>query len=407
MHTKTHTIRLFPSVAQEQQLRNLMRIRNIIWNKLVYIRDKTFQETKKGMSDFDLMNLLPTLKQEQPELSAYNSKAAQVIAKQIGAAYRSFFRHLKNGNTKARSPGIVDENKIVSLTFNQSGWSFKNGKITLSKLDDPIAFKSKEDIGNLTIKEIRIKLRNGKWLCDLIAEYNDDYQLNNSNNVLALDLGLTKLATGIDNTGKVIVLPNRAKKISQHFGKQISKVDQKISSKKEGSRRHKKFRQVRKDLFKRKNAQVKQALHIQSKQVANMNYHTIVLGDLSVKELMSKENNKKKGVRKSFAQSAIDTFRQFLTYKCQGKTNVVEIDERHTTQTNCLTGKKFKQKVELKDRTVQLAPDIIINRDLNSAINILKRWESFHLAALIPPLDLSIVFEERNLFERTTDALVR
>ena len=100
-------------------------------------------------------------------------------------------------------------------------------------------------------------------------------------------------------------------------------------------------------------------------------------------------------------QSAIDTFRQFLTYKCQGKTNVVEIDERHTTQLNCLTGKKFDQKVELKDRTVQLSDSIIIDRDLNSAINILKRWESYHLAFLIAPLDLSNVLEEKNLFQRT------
>lgn len=131
-----------------------------------------------------------------------------------------------------------------------------------------------------------------------------------------------------------------------------------------------------------------------------MNYHTIVLGDLSVKELMSKDKSYK-GIRKSFSQSAIDTFRQFLTYKCQGKTNVVEIDERHTTQLNCLTGKKFDKKIELKDRTVQLSDNIIIDRDLNSAINILKRWESYHLAALIPPLDLSNVLEERNLFQRT------
>jgi putative transposase len=403
MWSKTHTIRLFPNALQEKQLRNLMHLRNVIWNKLLRIREKEYRKTKKSMSDFDLMSFLPALKQKQPELVNYNSKAAQVIARQIGNAYRCFFKRLKNGDYTAKLPGTIDENKIVSLTFNQSGWSFKNGKMTLSKVDKSIPFKSKDDLSNLKVKEIRIKLRNDKWLCDVIAEYDDQHQTNNSNNVLAIDLGLSKLATGIDNTGKVLVLPNKAKKISQHFVKQISKVDQKISSKQEGSRRYKKLRQVRKDLFKRKNAQVKQALHIQSKQVANMNYHTVILGDLSVKELMSKEGNKKKGVRKSFHQSAIDTFRSFLTYKCAGNTNVVEIDERHTTQTNCLTGNKFKQKVELKDRTVQISDTIIIDRDLNSAINILKRWESFHLAALTPPLSeitLLNVLEKNNFFSR-------
>ena len=398
MNTKTHTIRLFPDASQEKQLRNLMRLRNIIWNKLISIREKTYQDTKKGMSDFDLMNLLPNLKIEQPELADYNSKAAQVIAKQIGNAYRSFFRHIKNGNNKARPPGIVDENKIVSITFNQSGWSFKEDKIVFSKIKNPILFKSKEDIAKSNIKEVRIKLVRNKWLCDLVIEYKDQYQESKSDKVLALDLGLKSLATGVDNDGQVIVLHNKAKKISKYFGKQIAKVSKKLSTKTKDSQQDIYLRKVRRRLYDKKNAQVKQTLHIQSKQLANMNYQTIVLGDLSVKELMSKEKSYK-GIRKSFGQSSIDTFRQFLTYKCNGKTNVIEIDERHTTQLNCLTGKKFDRKIELKDRIVQLTDKIVIDRDLNSAINILKRWESYHLAALIPPLDLSRVLEERNLFQ--------
>jgi len=398
MNTKTHTARLFPTFSQETQLRNLMRLRNVIWNKLVSIREQTYQETKKGMSDFDLMNLLPKLKAEQPELANYNSKAAQVIAKQIGASYRSFFRHLKNGDKKAKPPGIVDENKIVSITFNQSGWSFKNDLVVISKVDTPISFKSKEDVSKLTVKEVRIKLINNKWLCDIVAEYKDEYKQNNSNKVLAIDLGLKSLATGVDSDGKVVVLYNKAKKISKYFGKQIATVSKKMSTKTKDSNQYKHLQQVRKKLYNKKNSQVKQTLHIQSKMLANMDYQTIVLGDLSVKELLSKDKSYK-GIRKSFQQSAIDTFRQFLTYKCQGRTNVVEIDERHTTQLNCLTGKKFDKKVELKDRTVQLSDSIIIDRDLNSAINILKRWESYHLAALIPPLDLSNVLMERNLFQ--------
>ena len=399
MNTKTHTIRLFPSFSQEKDLRNLMRLRNVIYNNLIFIREKTYQDTKKSMSDFDLINLLPNLKKEKPELSNYNSKAAQSIAKQIGASYRSFFKHLKNGDKKARPPNIVDENKIVSIIFNQSGWSFKENKIVISKIKEPILFKSKEDYSRLSIKEIRIKLIKNKWLCDIVAEYKDTYQENNSNKILAIDLGLKTLATGIDNDGKVVVLHNKAKKIAKYFDNQIAKVSKKLSTKQKDSNSYIQLSNVRKKLYNKKNAQTKQTLHIQSKLLANMNYHTIILGDLSIKELMSKEENKKKGVRKSFQQSSIDIFRQFLSYKCQGKTNVVEIDERHTTQLNCLTNKMFQKKVELKDRTVQLSNSIIIDRDLNSAINILKRWESYHLAALIPPLDLSKVLEERNLFQ--------
>jgi putative transposase len=419
MNVKTHTGRLFPTASQKEQLLKMMRLRNIIWNKLLSIKKKTYEDTKSGMTDFDMMKLLPGLKKEHPELANYHAHAAQVIASQIGQAYRSFFELLKNGDFNARPPGIIDEDKIVSMTFRQDGWLIKDNKIMFSKMDSPIFFKSKEDFAKLHIKEVRIKLINNKWLCDIVEEYEQEQQENKSNKTLAMDLGLKKLATGIDSDGKVIILHNKAKKVSKYFGKQIAKVSKQLSKKTKGSNKYKYLQNVRRKLYRKKNAQVKQTLHIQSKRLANMNYQTIVLGDLSVKELMSKrkklnkelnnqpnnQTNKQhsnKRIRKSFTESAVDTFRQFLTYKCKGRTEVEEIDERNTTQLNCLTGRKFKKKVELKDRKVQLSDRIIIDRDLNSAINIFKRWESCHLAAMIPPLDFSGVLKKNNLFQEAS-----
>jgi len=136
-----------------------------------------------------------------------------------------------------------------------------------------------------------------------------------------------------------------------------------------------------------------------------MNYNTIIVGDLKVKKLMATEgvNEKKKGIRKSFHQSNINQFLQYLSYKCQSKnTNLVKIGEQYTTQLNCLTGKMFDKKVELKDRQVELSKDIIIDRDLNSAINILNRWFEHHLAGMNQPLDISRVLQIYNLKETTT-----
>ena len=136
-----------------------------------------------------------------------------------------------------------------------------------------------------------------------------------------------------------------------------------------------------------------------------MNYNTIVVGDLMVKKLMSTEgvNANKKGIRKSFHFSNINMFLQYLSYKCQAKnTNVTKIDEKWTTQINCLTGKLFKNKIELNDRQVQLSDTIIIDRDLNSAINILNRWFGNHFASMNEPLDLSKVLIKYNLYEETT-----
>jgi transposase len=81
-------------------------------------------------------------------------------------------------------------------------------------------------------------------------------------------------------------------------------------------------------------------------------------------------------------------------------TNIVEIDERHTTQTNSLTGKLFTNKVNLSDRTVMLKPDIEIDRDLNAAINILDRYFNNHIAVMTQPLAKANVIHKFNLMNK-------
>lgn len=153
-----------------------------------------------------------------------------------------------------------------------------------------------------------------------------------------MDLGIKNLCNGVDNLGNVVTIPNKAKKINCYFRKQISKVQSKMDKCVKGSNKHEKLKKVKKKLYKRKDAQIKQTLHIQSKKLVNMNYKTIVVGDLSVKKLMEKGSNKLTKTSRSFSESAIATFMEFLTYKCQARNTEVEtINEKWTTQQNCLT----------------------------------------------------------------------
>ena len=285
--------------------------------------------------------------------------------------------------------------------YNQTGWKFINNE-TLKINGIIISYKGAPgiDYSQQAIKEIKLKYRNGKYLLDLGVEnyVQEKENLTQENKVLAIDLGIKNLCNGVDNLGNVVTIPNKAKKINTYFRKQISKVQSKIDKCVKGSNKHKKLKKVKKKLYKRKNAQIKQTLHIQSKKLVNMNYKTIVVGDLSVKKLMEKGSNKLTKTSRSFSESAIATFMEFLTYKCQARNTEVEtINEKWTTQQNCLTGKLFKEKVELSDRVVQLSDSIAIDRDLNAAINILKRYEQNHIALLTAPLDTSNVVNKYNL----------
>jgi len=405
---KSYSIRLFPIKEQISQLNELSEIRKDIWNKLIDVQQKEYETNKTILNKFDLNNLLPELKEQYINWKKLNSKAVQTIATEIYGSYRSFFNLIKKDKT-ARPPRKIDSDYYHTIVWNQSGWIIQSNIITINKI--PFEYKSKIDISTLDIKEIKIKFVRNKWLCDLIVEepiqYEDNLKIKTK--VLAIDLGLEKLAVGVDNKGKMIVLKNKSKKINDYYQKEIAKIQNKRSKTNKGSKRNLKLKKVLNKCYHKKNEQIKQTLHIQSKYLVNMNYNTIVVGDLSVKNLMNSEgvNKNKKGIRKSFHKSNINMFLQFLGYKCQLKnTNLTKINENWTTQLNCLTGKVFKEKIELKDRQVQLSDTITIDRDLNSAINILKRWFDSHIASMNEPLNILSVLDRYNIYKETTTSLV-
>jgi putative transposase len=404
----TYSFRIFPTREQISILTDLSSLKDEIYNHFLELQQNEYKTTEDKISLYDMYNLIPVLK-KQPKFAHWkklHSKATQRVIAELEGSYKSFFKLIKKD--KSARPPKRRETKpgfYTTISFNQSGWIIDKEKdiITINKIS--FKFASHLDIRSLKIKELKIKFRNQKWLVDICVEENlkKDKKQNQKTKILAIDLGLEKLATGIDSNGNVVILKNKAKKISKYYNKIINQIKSKQSKKTKYSRGWKHLQKRKKFFYNKKNAQVKQTLHIQSKQLLDMNYNTIIIGDLRVKQLMELERNKYNKVSRSFGNSNVSMFVDFLLYKAPGKnTNVVKLDERHTSQLNSLTGKLFAVKRELGDRVVELEPGLIIDRDLNSAINIYKRWESNQLAAMTPPLSkkLDDVFAKNNLYKK-------
>jgi len=119
---KTYQIRLFPSKEQILELQELSDIRKDIWNKLIDIQTEKYNTTKTIFNNFDLNNLLPSLKEEHTYWKKLNSKSLQTIATELYGSYRSFFNLIKKDKS-ARPPKKIENNYFHSLTWNQSGWS--------------------------------------------------------------------------------------------------------------------------------------------------------------------------------------------------------------------------------------------------------------------------------------------
>jgi len=396
---KTFSMRLFPTKEQEQSIRELSQISTQIYNHFLGLNQKEYTTNKKMLDNYQMHKHQTVLKHTQfKKWEKLNSKASQATLDNLYSNYRSFF-NLSKKDKAARPPNKKDENIFHTIIFNQCGWRFKkNGIVELNKI--PIKYASHFDVKNSKIKEMRITYQNNKWIVYCISEMEiakpQEKQIENK--VLAIDLGIKTLATGIDTDGQVVIIHNKPKKVDKYFSKQIGKIQTKKAECKKDSNRYRYLANTIHKLYNRKNSQKKQYLHTQVNNILSMNHHTIILGDLQVKKLMEQETNKTKKISRSFGRSNISMFIDFLTYKAEEKAvNVIKVNEVNTTQLNCLTNKLFDKKIELKDREVQLSKEIIIDRDLNSAINIYNRWYNNHLAALTPPLDLSSVLTKNNL----------
>ena len=403
---KTYSMRLFPTQSQEQSIIELSQIATQIYNHFLQLNQKEYSENKKMFGNYSMHKLQAQLKHttEFKHWEKLNSKASQATLNNLYSNYRSFFNLIKKDKT-AKPPNLKNEDVFHTILFNQCGWSFKkNNIVELNKT--PIKYASHFDLENSKIKEMRITFKNNKWIVHCIVEMKIEKPLEKhiENKVLAVDLGIKTLATGIDTNGQVVIIHNKPKKIDKYFSKQIGKIQNKKSKCKKDSRRYKHLSKRISKLYFRKAVQKKQYLHTRVNELLSMNHHTIVLGDLQVKKLMTLEVNKTKKTSRSFGRSNISMFVDFLTYKAEWKgINVLKINETNTTQLNCLTNKLFPQKVELKDREVRLNTHIVIDRDLNSAINIYNRWYGTHLASLTMPLDLSSVLTKYNLVRKLHD----
>ena len=399
---KTYGFRIFPTAEQQQELIALSAASKEIWNHFVLAQIQRITVGEPAWSAFDMHKLLTQEKKKHASWQKLNSKAGQRITSAVDFAFRSYSQLIKkNKKAKPPAPMEIEYERFYTLIFNQSGWSFKNGMVVINKLS--LAYKSHLPLHEMRVKEVRIKLHGDKWLCDVcVDDAAQPVTLTIPARVLAIDMGLSKLATGVDSSGNVVHLPNKAKKISAYYVRIIGELQQKQATKNKNSRQWKHLQERTRFFFHKKNAQVKHALHAQSKRLLGMDHGTIVVGDIQVKKLMEKQANKNRKVSRSFGRSNLSMFMDMLAYKAIAKgVNVVRVNEWNTTQINCLTGKLFDQKVELGDRSVVLKEGLVIDRDLNSAINIYRRWYENHIAVVAPPPEnfLSGVLEQNNLLK--------
>jgi len=381
----TQQIRIFPTLEQEEVLWVLSEKCRLIYNFALAERRDAYKNVVKGVTYRKQQNDLPIIKEQYPEYKWVYSKVLQQCVKKLDEDFKSFFSKWKKGDKTAHPPKYKGKQYFTTLCYNQSGFKLSEKDVRFSHKHPsriPLKFAFTHPvITKGKIKQVEVKrYQNSEWFIYITREVKPpDY--NDNGLYYAIDLGVSNLMTGINLHLKSKQIKNR--RVDFYWKKKISEVQSKRDHCKKGSHRWLNYNTKLLKMKQKCAAQMKDYQHfIANKVVRNTKAKTIIVGDISAKQMVMRNKYKRlqhnttsnKTLNYSLQNTgSIGRFVEFLTYKAEriGK-RLIRIDESHTSQTCCVCGKVHR--MPLSRRMMNCDCGNRMDRDINSAVNIMSRF---------------------------------
>jgi len=353
--------------------------------------------------------MLKASRQHDPDLNAVYGKLLQEVYFRLDHAMQGFFRRVATSEKRPGFPRVrprhqfftlcypvmyldkIEGNTIILPTGGGGKWGPKRFPNIVAHLtEDPPAHFHEVAVS----RDAR-----DNYYCSFVyddgAQEEDDTQHKRrtrrkrrkersirDDGVVAFDLGIKTLATGVTNQGRFYHIGGF--KGYRWYNKQLDKIRSKRDRCKKKSRRYIYLSKVYKRVSERKRRKQHDCLHKASHLIAHrLAERAVVIGDLSQRRMVikkqenetPKERNKRRiRNRMVYNDWGLYGFVQMLVYKCLlfGKELHI-IDERDTTKmcSRC----RHLQDMPLWQRTYR-CPNcgLVMDRDKNSAVNIYERF---------------------------------
>jgi putative transposase len=268
-------------------------------------------------------------------------------------------RSFKNFYNGFGYPRFQGKNRYNSFTYPQSGFGLKDGKLILSKMGSFKIILHREIEGK--IKMCTIKKDIDQWYvsfsCDIEAP------------MIPVEI---KIETGIDvGLSSLITLSNGTKIEPPEFLREsedkLTQEQKRLSRKKKGSGKRNKQR-IKVSKIHRKIRNQRKDFNHKASRVLVDTYDRIVFEDLQIQNMVQNHH-----LAKSISDAGWYQLMQFTKSKAECAGKVVEFVNPRNTSQNCSCCHNPVQK-NLSIR-VHSCPycGLILDRDHNAAINILKR----------------------------------
>lgn len=375
---KSYKIRIYPTKEQEQKLWQHIGARRFIWNYMLDLQQRRYEDGEKHLSAFDMIKLLTPLKRREEFmwLNGVSNTSLQRTCSDLAEAYARFFKKT------ARRPKFKSRkrSKLSYAVCCEQFYLDNDRFMTIQKIGK-VKYKTDFDlpIGKHVAKFSNVRVSyvqaTKKWMvsfgveCESQAPELNDYSMG-------IDLGVKDLAT-VECNGEQIVFHNINKSKRMRFLKRRLKhlqraVSRKYEANKQGNKyvKTKNIEKLEKEI-RRVHARIKNIrdnyIHQTTHKLVSMLPRRVVMEDLNVSGLMKNEH-----LSKAISEQCFYKFIEYMRYKCEWNgIEFVQADRFYPSSKTCSCCGEIKRDLKLKDRTYTCGScGLVIDRDYNAAINL-------------------------------------
>lgn len=357
---RTYKYRLYPTKNQVYKLENAIETCRILYNSCLVDRRNHYERTGKGLSRIDQQRIIVADKARMPLLREVHSQVLQDVLFRVERAFKAFFRRLAEKDKKAGYPRFKGKERYNSITYPQKpGFSFKEGKLVLSKIGH-IKIKMHRQIEG-KVKTCTIVRDSDRWYACFSIEKMPLRIVPPSNKCIGIDVGIKNFAVLSD--GAFIENPKYLIKSET----KLARLQKSLSRKKKGSSNRGKAKLLVARLHQTIRNQRADFHHKISRQIVD-SYGTITVEDLQIRNMVKNHH-----IAKSISDAGWGLFLAKLAYKAEEAGRLFEkIAPNNTSQICSGCGEKVLKSLSIRIHKCPFC-GLILDRDENAAINILKR----------------------------------
>lgn len=349
--------RLYPTTEQAILFAKTFGCCRKIYNLMLADKIAYYEETGET-----LKNTPAQYKEDYPFLKEVDSLALANEQLHLQTAYKNFFRDKKVGFPKFKS---AKHSHKTYTTNNQKG----SIAIFDKEIKLPKAGKVKAVIHRLPNSDWKLKSatisqnRDGQYYVSILFEYEENITpISNYDNAIGLDYKSDGLY--MDSNG------NKAENYHKYYRDnqvKLAKAQRKLKNKTIGSNNYKKQQRKIAKIHKHTANQRLDYLHKLSTKIAN-SYDVVCIESINMQSVA----NKKNFIAKATLDNGYGMFTTLLKYKLADRGKfLVEVDKWYPSSQICSCCGN-QQKLNLSDRIYKCDCGLVVDRDLNAAINILN-----------------------------------